>query len=212
MRRLLVGFLSLAGLTLGGVVLAAGYPIPKELLHQSITCPTSQFLVAQGIQLLETQRWQNGVIALYSASCPSKKHKGTERVMAYRILRREGMNWFAEGSDAHKMKSKPTGKQLAQSNVSYTQDPQGSPYTVLYGQIYSSKVTAIEAAFDNGKTIRTNSSSGLFSLVVPQALQVCEIRMLGADNQILGIEGNMTHGKFAHFRRVRTCPPVSHLI
>jgi len=212
MRHLLIGSLSLTGLTLGGVVFAAGYPIPKELLHQTITCPTSQFLVAQGTQLLETQRWQNGVIALYSASCPSRKHKGSDRVMAYRILRRDGMNWFAEGSDAHKVKSKPTGKQLAQYNVSYTQDLNGSPYTVVYGQVYATKVTAIEAAFDNGKTIRTNSSSGLFSLVVPQALRVCEIRMLGADNQILGIEGNITHSKFAHFRRVRTCPPVSRLI
>ncbi len=210
MKRRLLCLLGITGLGLSSSLVMVWNAFPRSLLNQTVACPTNRAVLASGVQILETQYWQGGMIALYSAVCPKNPKGETQRVLGYKILRREGMNWLVEGSDGHAVTFVPSStKHLAEYEVSYPTDATQKRYTVLYGQVFSSRVAAIEATFDDGQVVRELTLSGVFALVLPKPAIVCEVRMLGVDNQILGVNEHLVSHRFAHFRRHQRCLPAS---
>jgi hypothetical protein len=210
MKRWLGCLLGIAGIGCSSSAFAMWNAFPRELLRQGLACPTNKTVQAKGLQLLATQRWSDGIVALYSATCPDPRKHSNQPVFAYKVMQRDKMNWFVRGSDGYAVTGKPKSTQrLVQFRVSRSGNVEGDRHTVLYGQVFSPKVTAIEASFDNGQVLRGDSSNGVFALVAPKASGVCEVRVIGIDNQILQVQERLVVDQFARTQRSRACPPVS---
>jgi hypothetical protein len=215
MKQWLIRLLGLiALLTTGGAV--SGYSIallsspPKEVLQQSIPCPTKTKTPARNLQMLSTHRWAKGVVVLYSAVCPSEqRHTSFQRIVGHQVVRRDGMNWQVSSSGSFGNDVTPRKEQLIDYRTSKSAKPDGDRYMLLYGQVLSPKVTAVEATFNNGQILRDQSVDGVFALVAPEATGVCQVRVLGTDNQILQ-QADLVIPKQLHLGTARTqCLPVS---
>lgn len=186
----------LAGCLIGFLVLttAAGYTFslvaatPEEALRLPFSCPGKPNVEAEKFQVLTVRKWSKGIVALYQGICPSQnKQAFNQQVLSYRVVKRRGMEWLLGGAGTHVSKgasSKST--ELIDYGVDRTSAAKGSDrYTVLYGQVLSPQVSAVEVTFNNGKSLRDESPDGLFALVAQGATGVCDIRVFGYDNQIL---------------------------
>jgi hypothetical protein len=124
--------------------------------------------------------------------CPTKDGKAfTQRVFGHQVMRREGMGWQISSGDSFGMENSPratdqkTAEQLIDYGVSHSRPEESDRYLILYGQILNPKVGAVEVTFNNGQVLRDSGSDGAFALVAPGATGICELRILGTDNQIL---------------------------
>ncbi len=165
---------------------------PARVIHQHVACPTTGQKMAEGFQVLGTHRWSKGVIVLYSAICPTKDGKTpTQRVFGHQVMKRDGMGWQVSSGDSFGMDNSAkstdtkTAEQLIDYGVSRSQVEGSDRYLILYGQILNPKVAAVEVTFNNGQVLRDKGVDGAFALVSPGATGICELRILGTDNQIL---------------------------
>ncbi len=165
---------------------------PTRVIHQHVACPTTGEKAVQGFQVLGTHRWAKGVIVLYSAMCPTNDGKAsTQRVFGHQVMKRDGMGWQVSSGDSFGTEDRPkktdqkTAEQLIDYGVSRSKPEESDRYLILYGQILNPKVGAVEATFNNGQVLRDSGSDGAFALVAPDATGICELRILGTDNQIL---------------------------
>lgn len=218
MKRLLVGItgllaLAATGCAISGYAIAFLSAVPKEMLQQKISCPIDRAAKATSLQVLSTHRWAAGVVVLHSAVCPDAKQSNRmQRVFGHKVLKRDGMNWQISGSGSFPLeqRQKPAPEQrLIEYGTSQSAPPSGDRYTILYGQVLSPKVSAVEATFDNGKTIRDYSTNGVFALVAPNATAVCQLRVLGSDNQILRQSDLAIPKQLAKGKKTHQCLPVS---
>lgn len=214
MKRLLAGLLGFTALTIvGGAI--SGYAIAvlsaphKELIYQKISCPGERRAKTEDLKVLSTHKWSQGVVVLYSATCPAEAKESKQRVFGHRVFKQTGMNWSVSGTSSYAIETSPTASQRL-VDYGMSKSSQGEPYTVLYGQVLSPRVTAIEATFDNGKVLRDVSTNGVFAIVAAQASAVCEVRVLGSDNQILRQEDLVMPNSLTGIKKVNQCLPVSH--
>ncbi len=61
----------------------------------------------------------------------------------------------------------------------------GGWHSVVYGQVLSPKVAAVEATFDSGQVVRDEPTGGAFALVVWEQADWCELRVLGEGGTLL---------------------------
>lgn len=184
--------------------------VPKELIHQTIACPQGSRAKVDKLQVLGTQYWSDGVVLLYSGLCPSEKRpKSRQRVFGHKVIKRVGFDWKVSGSDSYRSEApKSASNRLLHFGTHRWKDANGDRYAILYGQILSPKVMAIEATFDNGRVLRESGQNGTFALVAPKATAVCEIRLLGADEQILQ-QKNLAMPKWlVNYGQTHRCSPV----
>lgn len=189
MRRLFPFTISLVALAMAGCAVSwqsLQTAVPKDLFHQDVACPTHQNVKAEDFQVLSTYKWSKGVVVLYSALCPNNRQPAAlERVFGHKVMERNGKRWQVSGSDSFGEESQPSpSERLVNYDISKSSSS-GDRYTILYGQILAPKVAAVEATFDNGKVVRDEGMNGVFALISPGATGVCELRVLGPDNQIL---------------------------
>jgi hypothetical protein len=227
MKRL---FVYLAGIgTLGLWSGAMMMDTPTQVIHQTVSCPTKTRAAAQNIQVIGSHRWAKGVVVLYSALCPSPNAKAPmERVFGHQVIQRQGMNWQISSIDSYGTNTTQKASerlieygvsQSTQTNNRFLQKGSAESYTILYGQILTPKVTTIEATFNNGQTLRDLVTSGTFALVASGASRVCELRILGSDNQILRQEelfpasDTKPPHRLVHYssRHLRCLPKSQHL-
>ncbi len=188
MKRLLIGITGFVGLTTSSCALSLlATAIPKDLIQQSVVCPTDGNFQAENVQVVGTQRWTQGIVVLYSAVCPSDARKTSmQRVFGHKLMKRHGISWQVSGSDSYSLKSTPAKPdRLVDYRISKSVKQGSDRYIVLYGQALKPKVAMVEATFDNGQIVRDRSVNGAFALIGPGAAGVCEVRILGADHQIL---------------------------
>jgi hypothetical protein len=208
MKRLLtclIGFFALAvsGHTVSFLVKlrqhAAITLLSKEMMYQSVACPQNQKAKAKGLQVLSTHQWSQGVVVLYSAVCPGKTHQEPmQRVIGHKVVKRNGMHWQLSGSDSYGIQTNaPVSERLVEYSISKSSESGRDRYAILYGQVLKAKVTAVEATFDNGQVVRGRGDEGVFALLSPGATAICELRVIGNDNQILKQE-DLAH--FPHFK------------
>lgn len=220
MRRLLtciIGVLALiaTGCTLSSYAIVLLSTVPKEIINQAIPCPTDRPIPAKNLQVLSTHRWSKGIVLLYSGVCPGENHsRSVRRVLGYKAVKRAGMNWQVRGSESFDLETpSPSASKASQALIDYeiskSLRPKDDRYTILYGQALSPKVVAVEATFDNGQTVRDQSGDGVFALVASGATGVCQLRVLGADNQILQQEDLAIPKQFSPSRSGHRCLPVS---
>lgn len=221
MKRLLTCLIgAVAFVTLGGAVLfliglrqgAVMATLPKEMVRQNVACPKNQNATAEKFQVLSTHRWSQGVVVLYSAVCPGRSHQEPmQRVIGHKVVKRNGMQWQISGSDSYGIETNDSPpERLVEYSISKSSEPGHDRYTILYGQVLKSKVTAVEATFDNGQVVRDRGDDGVFALLSPGATGICELRIIGKDNQILKQQDLATPRWFSKGEPTHQCLPVTH--
>ncbi|KAM3090159.1 hypothetical protein ACKFKG_30400 [Phormidesmis sp. 146-35] len=215
-----------AGCLIGCLVLTAagGYTFslvaatPEEALRQPFSCPGRPDLEAKNFQVLTTRKWSKGIVAVYRGACPdddkptfASEKKASKQVLSYRAMKRIGMEWHLSSSGSHpaqeSQKAKSTSAKLIDYGVNRAAVKGKDRHTVLYGQVLSPQVSAIEATFNNGKSLRDESPDGMFAIVAPGATGVCDIRVFGYDNQILQREELISRNSSG--KDGNTCQPIS---
>ncbi|NJR51745.1 MAG: hypothetical protein HC780_21345 [Leptolyngbyaceae cyanobacterium CSU_1_3] len=212
----LISFLALT--TAGGYTFSLVAATPEEALRRPFSCPGQPNVEAKSFQVLTTRKWDKGVVAVYRGVCPNydrpsfvSEKKDTVQMLSYRAVKRIGMEWHLSSSGSHRQalkKSQTDASTLIDYGVSHSSGKKIEKHTVLYGQVLSPQVSAIEATFNNGKTLRDESPDGMFALVARGATGVCDIRVLGYDNQILQRE-ELISSKSAGSKDGNTCHPIS---
>lgn len=220
MKRLLTCSIGLLALATSSCALASFLSIaPKDLLDQTVSCPTGDQAKAEGFKVLSTQTWSQGVVVLYSALCPVRNDRANvtmQPVFGHKVVKRNGSTWQVSGSGSYGTEAGTVpSQQLVEYGISRSLNAKastqpGERYTILYGRVLQPKVAAVEATFDNGKILRGRSSNGVFAILSAGATGVCELRVLGADNQILQQEDFVIPRQFAQMVRSTQCLPLSH--
>ena len=216
MKRWLIGVAGLLALTTSSCAVSWFNATPKEVIQQAVVCSTDSSTKAQNVQVISTHRWSQGVIVLYSALCPDGRKSSLKSVFGHKVVKRSGINWQVSGSDNYGTEdtiytlSKPS-EQLVEYGISQSLN-QRDRYTILYGRALKKRVVAIEATFDNGKILRSENVNGVFALISPSATGICELRIFGADNQILRQEDLAALRKFLKKPSPSQCLPTSHTL
>ncbi len=193
--KLLSGLVSLLVLPIVGYKMSLVAATPEAPLNQGFACPGQAAIAAQDFQVLAVRQWSQGAVALYRGLCPvtgDTAPTSTRRaVLSYRIVKRHGRTWQLGQSGSHPHPTDQTQQRPAKSErlIEYRID-RGSTlvndrYSIFYGQVVSPKVSAVEVTFNNGKILRDKVLDGMFALVAPGATGICDVRIFGADNQIL---------------------------
>lgn len=160
---------------------------PEEALRHPFSCPGQPQVEARNVQVLTTRKWSKGIIAIYRGNCLTRdKQASGQQVLSYRVMKQTGVEWQLGSSSGYFIaaeKSKPVS--LIDYGIGHTTGKRNDRQTILYGQVLSPQVSAVEVTFNNGKSLRDESLDGLFALVAPGATGICDIRVFGYDNQIL---------------------------
>jgi hypothetical protein len=192
MKRLLTWLAGLMMVSTSGCVYAWLTDAPTHVIHQHIACPTPGKKAAQRFQVLGTYRWAKGVVVLYSAMCPTKDGQAfTQKVFGHQVMKRQGMGWQVTSGDSFGMENsskatdEKTAEQLIDYGIGHSRPEASDRYLILYGQILNPKVGAVEVTFNDGQVLRDSGNDGAFALLALGATGICELRILGTDNQIL---------------------------
>lgn len=191
MKRSLTCLIGLVSLTttaaFGCFYLSFLFPVsPSATVRVNVPCSPQGKAQAEQVQVLSTHRWSQGVVVLYSALCPSPNKTQLQPIFGHQVVKQQGTTWQVSGSDSYGTeKAETASEKLVHYSISKSVSQGSDRYTILYGQVLKPKVTAVEATFDNGKILRDESGNGVFGLISPGSTAVCELRVLGVDNQIL---------------------------
>lgn len=213
MKRLLIGIAGLVGLTTSSCALSIlATALPKDLIQQNVFCPSDGKVKVENFQVLSTHRWANGVVVLFSGLCPGDDQKAAmKRIFGHKVVKRNGIGWQISGSGSYTPKNVSTKpERLIDYSVSRSAKQNGDRYTVLFGQVLKPKVAVVEATFNNGQILRDRSDNGVFAIIATGATGVCEVRVLGSDNQILKQEDLIIPKQSFKDGQAQQCLPVSH--
>lgn len=209
-RRLVICLIGCLGLTIAGWAVSLVAATPEEALRRPFSCPSQSDTEAKSFQVLTTRKWSKGIVALYRGNCAALNKPGVDQpLLSYRVMKQNGMEWQLSGSGSYPTtieKSKPGS--LIDYGVGHTRGKGNDRQTILYGQVLSPQVSAIEVTFNNGKSLRDESPDGLFALVASGATGICDIRAFGYDNQILQRDELISPRK-SDAQDGNTCQPIS---
>ncbi|MGV0025213.1 hypothetical protein [Phormidesmis priestleyi] len=202
----------------GGYTFSLVAATPEEALRQTFSCPGKPSVEAKNFQVLTTRKWSKGIVAVYRGVCPdddkptfANEKKEPKEVLGYRAMRRIGMEWYLSSSGSHQSQKSKSSKTVSAKLIDYGVNRASvkgkDRHTVLYGQVLSPQVSAIEATFNNGKSLRDESPDGMFAIVATGATGVCDIRVFGYDNQILQREELISPNSPG--KDGNTCQPIS---
>ncbi len=229
MKRLLPFSLELIALaTLSCTIAAFLSTAPSDVIAQTVSCSTDGKAKAERFKVLSTHAWSQGVIVLYSALCPTNdgaSHNGSndakalmQPVFGHKVMRRNGNTWQVSSTGSYGVETASVpSEQFVTYGISRSQNQSAftrasvneEHYAILYGQVLQPKVLAVEATFDNGKTLRDETHNGSFVLISAGATGVCELRVLGLDNQILRQEKLTVPKQWNHKGQKTQCLPIS---
>ncbi|MBF2028541.1 MAG: hypothetical protein IGS48_17550 [Oscillatoriales cyanobacterium C42_A2020_001] len=194
MKRSLTFLIGLVSIAATGGSYTLLETTPDQVIHQNVSCPITGTANIQDVEVLSRHRWEKGMIVLYSAVCTTKDTKGRmQRVFGHQVVKRQGMNWQVSSSDSYSISHpQQSSEKLIEYGISQAVEKNaekskedGDRYTILYGQFLTPQVSAVEVTFDNGQVIRDEGEGKAFALISTGAASVCELRILGPDNQLL---------------------------
>ncbi|HEY9605411.1 MAG TPA: hypothetical protein V6C85_27650 [Allocoleopsis sp.] len=186
MKRLAIATVGLllcvaSGYSLNRVVLGMEATVLREL--GNICSPQS---VAEDFRLLGSRKWSHKAIVIYRVNCQTKNRfpPQIKNQLGYKILARKGIGWQVVGGGEHlEVLPQPLGE-LVQYGTSRNPNHQARQ-AIIYGEILSPTVAAVEVTFDNGKTLQDKGKGGIFVLTIPEAVGIREVRVLGTDGHVL---------------------------
>ncbi len=192
-RRWLGCLLGFFCVTTVGYTVSIVAATPEEMIRRPFSCPTSLNTEAQNFQVLTVRKWAQGMVALYRGQCPTSPKAGNQgdtSLLSYRVVKRNGMEWDLSSSGSYPSRNSQKSKESSEKNlIEYSVGRNSSKakeqHAVFYGEVLSPTVAAVEVTFNNGKVLRDTGLDGMLLLVASDATGVCDVRVLGVDNQIL---------------------------
>jgi hypothetical protein len=115
------------------------------------------------------------VLASFSAD------RGGEMVQMISYVRvdRGPFGWYAT-------RGQSVGKSPLPDLVLYATDHNLDDYEqVIYGQVFSAEVSAVEVSFEDGETRRDTAEYGSFLMIAPDYHRFAELRLIGQDGAVL---------------------------
>lgn len=186
-RRWLGSLIALFGATTVGYTVSIVAATPEDMIRRPFSCPGQSSGAPREFKVLSVRKWSQGIAALYSGKCPGEKEP--QSVLSYRVVKRNGMEWLLTGTGTHliqdRKKSKSDAKKLIEYGVGRTMPKTKERHAVFYGKVLSANVATVEVTFNNGKVLRDKGLDQKLLLVAPGATGICDVRVLGIDNQIL---------------------------
>lgn len=218
-RRWLGCLLGLLCATTVGYTVSIVAATPEEMLRRPFSCPMLNTEV-QDFQVLTVRKWAQGVVALYRGKCPisAKMGQGERSLLSYRVVKRDGMEWHLSDTGSYPSSNSERSKQssekkLIEYSVGRNSSKAKERHAVFYGEVLSPNVAAVEVTFNNGKVLRDTGLDGMLLLVASGATGVCDVRVLGVDNQILQRDELATSSPVTPESAVNiegnTCQPIS---
>jgi hypothetical protein len=172
--------------------LASGYSLNRFVL--GIEATVSQELgnicspqtVAEDFRLLGSRKRSHKTIVVYRVNCHTKNRfpPETKNQLGYKIVARKGIGWQLVGGGEHLEVLPQSPGELVQYGTSRNPNHQDRQ-AIIYGEILSPTVAAVEATFDNDKTLHDKGKGGIFVLAIPEAVGPREVRVLGTNGQTL---------------------------
>jgi hypothetical protein len=172
-----------AGYSLNRFILSPEAVVRRDLGN---ICP--QNTDAEDFHILSTRKWSARKIVVYRVNCRSENiiPIKNRNLLGHQVVVRKGISWQAAGSGDHLEVLPQLPGELVQYGIGYNKkNAGGDRHAVIYGEILTPKVAAVEATFDNGKTLRDEGKDGILTMALPDAVEVREVRVLGADSQVL---------------------------
>ena len=184
-RRWLGCLIALLGVTTVGYTVSIVAATPEDMIRRPFSCPGDDTIAPKDFKVLSVRKWSQGIVAMYSGKCPGKK--SPQSVLSYRVVKRNGMEWILTGIGSHTIADpkRKDDKKLIEYGVGRTAPKAKERHAVFYGQVLSPNVAAVEVTFNNGKVLRDKGLDQKVLLVARGATGICDVRVLGIDNQIL---------------------------
>ena len=186
MKRLAIALVGLllcgaSGYSLNRFVLSAQASVRRKLSH---ICP--QQTVPEDFHILGTREWSKRLIVVYKVNCRndhSSPYNGN--LLGHQVVERKGIGWQAVGGGDRigLLPQLPPGE-IVQYGITRKHRGRGARPTVVYGEILTAQVAAVEVTFDNGKTLRDEGKDGMFAMALPETVGVHEVKGLNANGQI----------------------------
>ncbi len=170
-------------LTLAGCGALLGAPTPEQAVRESETRIHPE--IAASLQILGRRSWARGVVVLYSYVQPARDEMPAMQMFGHSLVERTALGtWQTHGGGAGGSSAPPPKEDWVDFGRGSGSNDQNS-YSLIFGRTLSPEVKAVEASFDDGQTLRDTTLDGFFVLITPKLVQACEMRVLGADDQVL---------------------------
>ncbi len=159
---------------------------PEEFVRQNFKCNQDPPNTPLKFNVLGTRKWSRGVIVLYKGLCPSVDGQAPpQQVFGFQTFEATNSKWrFAQGDDTTFYSSPDSIDEPA--HMILLQRQLSDDNSLIYGQLFSNRVAAVEVTFDNGQIVRDDKiTDGVFALVGPKKGTSCELRLLNANNRLI---------------------------
>jgi hypothetical protein len=115
------------------------------------------------------------ILATFSAN----RSGVTVQMISYVRVNRGPFGWYAT-------RGQSAGKSPLPDLVLYATDHNLDDYEqLIYGQVFSPQVSAVEVSFEDGETRRDTADYGCFLLIAPDYHRFAELRLIGQDGAVL---------------------------
>ena len=159
------------------------FATPEEAARQ-LAFLNPEFGSANSFTIRGIRTWWGGVVVLYNTVFAADEELPSMYLFGYVLVERAPGGWFARGSSAGKLSNLP------EDLVDYGRGGGitiHGEYNILDGQVLSSEVVAVEGFFDDGQVHRDETDGQVFAFITPMSIVACELRVLGANEQVLQI-------------------------
>ncbi len=175
----LVTFVAILAISVSAACTAAvAAPTPEEAARQNSVRFSPD--IAATFQVVGTRGWEGGVVVLYTYL------REQEPMFGYALTRQLPFGaWevtIAGAGDA----DPPVPENL----VDY-RDGGGSgafglgQFTIVFGRTLKPEVAQVQVTFANGQVLRDETADGVFALIAPSSTFGCELRVFGAQGELL---------------------------
>lgn len=163
-----------------------GAATPEEAAQ--LVSPCTPSIGEEDVFAIRNRRsWKGGWIIIYTSSCPRNLEQGNSfQAVGYTFVDQKNLKWYAHSSSWSGTYEalNPTHFVEIGSNSGGGSDA-ASNFSIVYGQVLTQDVAAIEVTFEDRQTQRDQPKNGVFAVVVPGILKACELRVFGAEGDLL---------------------------
>lgn len=190
--------------------LSAGAAVRREL---SAICPEDW--TAEDFRLIGTQAQSQETIAIYRINCfdgDSSISRARRSFLGYEVLERKSLGWRSPELGSHLEVLPEFSQEYVEYGTVNRENQQSDRPPMIYGEILSPDVTAIEVIFDTGESLRQENKDSVFAIASPEATEVREIRALGENGRILQQDSNQLPTVDNNFTYVPVAPSPEDIV
>lgn len=113
------------------------------------------------------------------ASFSANRGGETVETISYVRVDRGPFGWYA-------VRGQSAAKSADPGLVLYSTDHNLDDYEqLIYGQVFSAEISAVEVSFDDGEIRRDTADNGCFLMIAPDYQRFTELRLIGQDGSVL---------------------------